>query len=133
MTLISIHIPITWKRRGAHKMIITPKGDSLRTPPVQTRRPDDIMIRALVRSWRWQKDLESGKVATFRDICTRENIDSGSASRFMRLNLLAPDIKASILTGTQPPHITLADLLRVTTEDWEGQRAQLWGRQAEVG
>jgi hypothetical protein len=78
----------------------------------------------LLKAWKWQKDLESGKAQSMEAIAERDKIDRAGVSRLMRLNFLAPDLKLAILEGTQPKTMQLQDLIRKAwSDDWEGQRA----------
>jgi hypothetical protein len=121
--ILDIHIPISLKRRRGRKLIVTPDGRTLAPTPVQKREPDAPLTKALLKAWKWQKDLESGKAQSMEDIAKRHNIDTASVSRLMRLNFLAPDLKLAILEGTQPKTMMLQDVIRkVWPDDWEGQR-----------
>jgi hypothetical protein len=124
---VNIHIPFRLKRRGGRKLIVTPEDNTLAPPPAQKRKSDAPLTKALLKAWKWQKDLESGKAQSMEDIAKRHNIDTASISRLMRLNFLAPDIKLAILEGTQPRTMLLQDVIRkVWSDDWEGQRRFFW-------
>lgn len=125
---VNIHIPLRLKRRGGRKLIVTPEGDTLAPAPAQKREPDAPLVKALLKAWKWQKDLESGKVHSMEDIAKRHNIDTAGVSRLMRLNFLAPDLKLAILEGAQPRTMLLQDVIRKVWPDaWEGQRAFFQG------
>ncbi|MFM7631449.1 MAG: hypothetical protein ACKO43_06570 [Alphaproteobacteria bacterium] len=127
-TTVNIHIPLCLKRRGGRKMIVTPEGHTLAPALAPKREPDAPLIKALLRAWQWQKDIESGKAQSMEAIAERHNVDTATVSRLMRLNFLAPDLKLAILEGTQPKALLLQDLIRkVWPEDWEGQRAFFQG------
>ena len=51
-------------------------------------------------------------------------MDNSYLARLLRLTLLAPDIIASILDGTEPDGLSLEKLYRVPIE-WEEQRRLL--------
>ena len=125
---MDVHIPIRLKRRGGRKLIVTPEGNTLAPPPAQKREPDAPLTKALLKAWKWQKDLESGKAQSMEAIAERDKIDRAGVSRLMRLNFLAPDLKLAILEGTQPKTMQLQDLIRKAwPDDWEGQRAFFQG------
>ncbi len=108
-------------RHGGRKMILSPTGQ----PVNPDRNPDaDVtLVNALVRAHRWNRWLASGKYDNVQDIAAVEGISSPSyASRILRLVLLAPDIQETILNGTQPATLTLADLMGPFPLDWEGQQ-----------
>ena len=120
---VNIHIPLRLKRRGGRKLIVTPEGHTLAPAPAQKRETDAPLVKALLKAWKWQKDLESGKVHSMEDIAKRHNIDTAGVSRLMRLNFLAPDLKLAILEGAQPRTMLLQDLIRKTWLDaWEEQQ-----------
>src|SRR5690606_15938303 len=61
---LTIHIPLRLRRHGGRKLVIVPDGSS---EPAQ-RRPDDALVKALARAWRWKRMIESGKVRSLGDI-----------------------------------------------------------------
>ena len=120
---VNIHIPLRLKRRGGRKLIVTPEGHTLAPAPAQKREPDAPLVKALLKAWKWQKDLESGKAQSMEDIAKRHNIDTAGVSRLMRLNFLAPDLKLAILEGAQPRTMLLQDVIRKAWPDaWEEQQ-----------
>lgn len=58
---VNIHIPLRLKRRGGRKLIVTPEGHTLAPAPAQKREPDAPLVKALLKAWKWQKDLETAK------------------------------------------------------------------------
>ena len=83
------------------------------------------MLKALGRAHRWLKMLESGKVASMKELAEMEKLDGSYVSRILRLTLLAPDIIRSILDGRQPESLTLADLMEPLPMLWREQRERL--------
>ncbi len=121
---IIIRIPYRFRRTGGRKEIIAPEGtDSAFLPPA---RPDESLIRALVRAFRWQEMMESGKAESARDLAAKEGIDDSYLNRILRLTLLAPDIVQAILDGRQPESMTLANLRKPFPVEWPAQREK-WG------
>jgi hypothetical protein len=55
---ITVHIPMTWKRRGGRKIIVAPDGSDAWAPAKP--RPDETLIRALTRAHRWNRLIEDG-------------------------------------------------------------------------
>ncbi len=88
---------------------------------VQARKPDNTLIKALARAFRWKRMLESGELSTIAELAEREGIASSYMTRVLRLTLLAPDIVEAILDGKQVPEMTLARLLESVSELWTDQ------------
>ena len=81
------------------------------------------MVKAIARSFRWRRMIETGVRATVDEIAAAEKINPSYVSRVLRLSLLAPEIIEAILDGRQPPQITLAGLLKPLPLAWEAQSA----------
>lgn len=121
--VISIEIPMTFKKRGGRKVIVLPDGSH--GHPILTATIDNSMIKAIGRAFRWQRLLENGTYSCLDDIARSEKIGASFVSRYHRLVLLAPDIVDAILDGRQPAHLTLKDLMRPFPIVWEDQRKYL--------
>ncbi|MFC3615778.1 hypothetical protein ACFORG_18650 [Lutimaribacter marinistellae] len=102
---VTLHVPFRVVKRGGRKEMQLPDG------PVQPRRTDSTLVKALARAFRWKKMLESGEYATIAELAEREGIASSYMTRVLRLTLLAPDIVEAILDGHQGPEVTLARAL----------------------
>lgn len=116
---ITVHVPLTFTRRGGRKQIVLPDGTSSWAPP--RARIDNTMVKAIARGFRWRKLLETGVHATVEDIAATEKINASYVSRVLRLTLLAPDLVEAILDGRQEPQITLAALMKPFPVAWENQ------------
>lgn len=116
---ITVHVPLTFAKRGGRKQVVLPDGAPSWAPP--RARVDNTMIKAIARGFRWRKLLETGVHATIADIAMAEKINDSYASRILRLTLLAPDIIEAILDGRQGPEITLAALMKPFPVEWERQ------------
>lgn len=116
---ITVHVPLTFTRRGGRKQIILPDGSSSWAPP--RAHVDNTMIKAIARGFRWRKLLETGVHATIADIAIAEKINDSYASRLLRLTLLAPAIIEAILDGRQGPEVTLAALMKPFPVEWKEQ------------
>lgn len=114
---ITIHVPFRLVKRGGRKEMQLPAG----VP--QQRKPDNALVKALARAFRWKRRLESGDFATIAELAEREGIAPSYMTRVLRLTLLAPDIVEAILDGRHEPNITLAHLMEPFPKEWEGQRA----------
>jgi predicted nucleic acid-binding Zn ribbon protein len=116
---ITVFIPMTWKRRGAQKVIIAPGGSDAWAPT--KAKPDETLIRALARAHRWNRMLEAGKCRSIAKIAEAEKIDRSFVSRLLDLTLLAPDIQEAILEGRQPKGLQLEELTRAMPGAWRDQ------------
>lgn len=120
---IMVRIPITLRRQGGRKQVVTPAGATpwIPTPP----RIDNTLVKAMVRAHRWRDMLESGDYATVRDLAKAEAINESYLGRVLRLTLLAPKIIEAILEGKQPATLELDDLMQLFPVDWDKQVATL--------
>jgi len=118
--VISVDLPMTFKRRGGRKVIVLPDGTHGNPVPMATI--DNTMIKAVARAFRWQKLLENGTYGCLDEIAKAERIGPSFVSRVIRLALLAPDIVEAILAGKQPATLTLKDLMQPFPVEWARQR-----------
>ena len=121
--VISIDIPMTFKKRGGRKVIVLPDGSHGHPEPAATI--DNTMIKAIARAFRWQKLLENGTFSCIDDIAKTERICASFVGKVFRLSLLAPDIVDVILDGKQPATLTLKQLLKPFPVEWASQRDHL--------
>ena len=118
---ITVHIPLTFRKRGGRKRVVTPDGGTWAPRP----RVDNAMVKALARAFRWRKILDTGVHATLDDLARAKDVAPSYVSRVLRLTLLAPDFVGPILDGQQPAEMQLDDLLEGFPVDWEAQRMHL--------
>jgi hypothetical protein len=118
---ITVHIPLTFRKRGGRKLVVTPDGAEWAPRP----RVDNAMVKALARAFRWRKMLDTGVHATLEDLARAKDVNATYVSRILRLTLLAPEIVEAILDGRQPAEMGLDDLLVGVPLEWEGQ-CQSW-------
>ncbi len=116
---ITVHVPLTFAKRGGRKQIVMPDGTSSWAPPRACL--DNTMVKAIARGFRWRNLLETGVHATVEEIGIAEKINPSYISRVLRLTLLAPDIVEAILDGRQGSRITLAALMKPFPVEWERQ------------
>ncbi len=90
-------------------------------------KPDNTLIRGVVRANAWLDELMDGKVKTLREIAERETLPERYVRRVLELTFLAPDITQAILDGGQPETLTLEDLVMGGNlpPDWARQRKRL--------
>ena len=77
----------------------------------------------------WGRMLERG-VAASAELAAAECIGGGGLSRILRLTLLAPDIAAAILDGSQPDGAGLPTLVEPFPAGWSEQRQAPLGARA---
>ena len=82
--MIIVHIPLTFRRRGGRKLVVTPDGAEWGAPRPRT---DNAMVKALVRAFRWRKLLDEGVHATLEDLATAKGVNATYVSRVLRLTL----------------------------------------------
>ncbi len=104
---ITVHIPMTFRKRGGRKLVVTPDGTERAPRP----RVDNAMVKALARAFRWRKMLDEGVYATLEDLAKSKGIGKTYVSQVLRLTLVAPEIVEAILDGRQPAELQLDDLL----------------------
>ena len=118
--ILTVHIPMEWKRRGGRKTIIAPNGSDAWTPAKP--RPDETLIRALARAHRWKRLLEGGTHASINALAEAEKINRAYVCRLLNLTLLAPDIVEAVLDGRQPKGVVLGEMVEASPLTWAEQR-----------
>ena len=120
--VLTVHVPLTVRRRGGRKVVIAPDG--MEAPAVgAAARIDNTLVKALARAFRWRRMLETGVAATVGEIATREAINKSYVSRVLRLTLLAPNMVEAILAGRQS-EVTLRGLMMGFPVEWDRQRLE---------
>ena len=114
-------MPFAIRKRGGRRLVITPDGTM--TAPVPRARVDSALLKALARSFRWRKLLETGDYATIDEIAEAENINPSYVSRLLRMTLLSPEIVEAILAGSQPAGLTRATVMKPFPVTWTDQKA----------
>jgi hypothetical protein len=121
---ITVHIPMTFRKRRGRKRVVTPDGAEWAPRP----RVDNAMVKALARAFRWRKMLDTGVHATIEELAKSKGMGKTYVSQILRLTLLAPEIVEAILDGRQPAELQLDDLLDELPLDWRRQRCLQYGR-----
>ena len=117
---LTIHIPMTFRKRGGRKYVVVPDGLEGHIPAKP--RHDDTLLKALARAHRWRRMIEGGHCKSITDLAGQEDVTEPYVSRILSLTVLAPDITEAILDGRQPKGLRLAELLRNMPLAWEEQR-----------
>ena len=115
-----LKIPFVVQKRGVETQIHAPGNGRA------VRKPDLTMVQALARSYQWRTWFEKGMVTSFAAVSEREGCNEAYVRKLLPVAFLAPDITESILAGTQPRNLTLADLTsKPLPLDWNSQRRRL--------
>ncbi len=124
--MLTVHIPLTVRRRGGRKVVIAPDGTE--APAVgAAARIDSTLVKALARAFRWRRMLETGRYATIDELARAEKINASYVSRVLRLTLLAPAIVEAILDGRHAPEMTLRVLMKGVPVGWAEQENSFVG------
>ena len=123
---ITVRIPMTFVRRGGRKVIVAPDGGDTWAPA--RPRPDEALIRALVRAHRWKRLLKQRKYRSASELAEAEALTRSFVNRLLRLTLLAPVVVEAILDGRQPKGLQLEELTQTLPSAWHEQRQRLLGR-----
>lgn len=118
--VISIEIPMSFRKRGGRKVMVHPDGLMVNPSPKATT--DRTLTKALGQAFRWKRLLECGQYGCIEDIARAEKISASRISRIYRLTLLAPVSIEAILEGRQPAGLLLKDLLMPFPLVWEEQQ-----------
>jgi hypothetical protein len=120
---LTIRVPLTVRQRGGRKVVVMPDAATAWAP--QQGRPDNTLVKAIARAFRWQRMLETGRYSTIMELAAAEKINVSYVSRVLRLSLLAPDLVDAILDGRQPATLTLPRLMKPLNPEWAAQRIRL--------
>jgi hypothetical protein len=71
---VTVHVPISIRRRGGRRLVLAPDGTDVTTAPV-CRHIDNTMVKAIARAFRWREMLENGTHATIAEIAAAERIN----------------------------------------------------------
>jgi hypothetical protein len=121
---MTIRVPLTLRRIGGRKRVISPAGATAWMPPrPETNSP---LLHALVRAFHWQSLLDNGHYASVNELAKAHGKNASYVAAILRLTLLAPDIVEAILDGRQPSTLQLQPLMRAgVAELWRHQRDTL--------
>lgn len=87
---------------------------------------DPQLVKAIIKSHRWNNQILSGAVKNSIEIKEKENLKSKTyVNSIIDLRFLAPDIIERILNGTQPKDLTIQKLFNLKTLDWAEQKKLL--------
>ena len=107
----------TTMKAGLGGRQIVPHGSTAST------RVDRSLVKAIARARDLRHRLERNRDIGLHDLAREDGCSRPYVSSMIRLAYLAPAITQAILDGTQPPHLTLANLMqRDIPVDWTEQR-----------
>lgn len=110
--ILTKNIKITATSRNGSILILT--DSDIKQPEINPQ-----LIKAIAKSYLWNKQLLSGKVKSGAEIQKREKQKSYAyIANILELRFLAPSIVESILNGTQPRNLTIKDLFKIKTLNW---------------
>jgi hypothetical protein len=118
---IVVSIPISMRRFGGRKKVVTPANIAPWSPP--PARMDNTIVKALARAHRWRGMLEANHFASVRELAKAEKINESYVCRVLRLTLLSPALAEAILNGRQPDGLDLTRLLKSLPVEWDKQEA----------
>jgi hypothetical protein len=121
---VTVRVPISIRKRGGRKLVITPDGSAARVTS-STRHVDSAMVKAIARAFRWRDMLESGQHATIREIAEVERINETYVGRVLYLTLLAPELVEAVLVGQQLVGLQLGSLMKRFPIAWKEQNGSL--------
>ena len=121
MSSVTVRVPITIRKRGGRKLVVSPDG-TVGALPLPRSRIDSTLIKALARSHRWKRMLDDGRYGSVSELATAEKLDRGYLGRILMLTLLAPDIVEAILDGRQPAELGVHVLREGFPVEWGEQR-----------
>jgi hypothetical protein len=105
------------KKKSGRCWVITPDGSD---PVFEKTKVDDTILKALVKARLWQRELDSGKFSSIRELASKKNINESYVRRILNLNYLPPKIKVAILEGGLSREVKLVDFVEI------GVRREWW-------
>jgi hypothetical protein len=120
---LTLRIPISIRRRGARKLVVSPRDPDEPTAPIELTS----FQRALVRGHRWLAMLESGAAASLLDIAKRDKVDPSLVSRLINMTTLDPEIVQAILDNVLPTAVPLLNISMALPLDWADQKTLVSG------
>ena len=106
---LEITLPISFRQCGKRKLAFDQSGKLANI--IHEDRTDMTLIKALTKSYRWNKMLETGEAKSITEIAKAGNIDRCRVGKILDLVFLPPKLITSILNGTQDPDIRMQHLL----------------------
>jgi hypothetical protein len=118
---LTIELPVRFTKRRVEQKIVV--NDQNERPTLR----DDALLKAVARAHHWVEGLKQQRFRDLAEIARHERLPKTYVHALIPLAFLAPSIVTAILKGTQPPDLTLQQLVSRTNLalDWPTQRRQL--------
>ncbi len=114
---ITVHVPLTLTVRGNSTRIVSEAAGT-----ASPARFESAVIKALARTHRWRRMIESGEYASITELAKAEKVNQSYACRLLRLTLLSPEVVRTILDGRLNPAPTVNELMKPFPLLWTEQR-----------
>jgi alkylated DNA nucleotide flippase Atl1 len=89
----------------------------------EPRTQDPHVLRAVASAWGWRRKIETGEVATIRDIAVAIKVSERFVSRTMRLAYLSPIVLERLVAHRRPCSLSIKDLIAAAERPWCEQEA----------
>jgi len=122
-TSIRVVIPLTLRKRNGRPKILPPEDAGL--PGSQGQDPH--VLRAIVRAWKWRRQLEEGEASTLQDIAGKERVSERFIGRMIRLAYLAPEVLEALVVKRRPPAISINEMVELAKLPWGEQMGLVFG------
>ncbi len=109
-------------RRGRGQIVDAETGKIVSATRTE---PKPALIQAIVQAEFWRQKLRENPSRSLGEILKSYALKEEYVRRLLRASYLAPEIKSSILQGTQPPGLQVQDLTAAVSKDWSIQKQQL--------
>lgn len=120
--VVTVRVPFRTVRRGGRKRIVVPEGTSLASSRPAEPEVDTVLLKAMVRAWRWRREIEEGRATSVVDIAERSRLTASFVCRILALTTLAPDMVEDVLDGRATSELCLTRLSVSLPSLWEHQR-----------
>lgn len=118
---VTVHVPMKFSIRGGRKAIVSEIAPAVPA----SARTGDALQKALAKAFRWRRQIEDGEYASITELAKAKGVNDSYACRLLRLTLLSPEIVTTILDCRQHSDLTLKQLIRPLTNEWDRQPAAM--------
>ena len=73
---LCVHVPMSFRKSGGRKVVVTPDG----APWAPRPRVDNAIVKALARAFRWPRMLAEGVCGTIEELAQREEINRATCA-----------------------------------------------------